>query len=315
MANAKRCFSHCHMTPEEYGLWYYCRCVSKNSSTVYLSGREIAKEFDGISKNVIYRIADSLTAKGWFRDLAPYHRNAKTGALVPRTVYPLAHEEWVEQYSDIECHPIFVSPVPKSGQDDSVPVPVPIPPVPKSGRSCPDSGTDLSRNQEQRIKEVESKDKRERGKNSKSDIAPALYSCTENEQDLGQVKAAVQEVQQWMLGLDPPLKFMPASKDKEIESTKTTITKRLSEGVSTQDIKVAIGRVPLDNDGNPSFAIRDNLDAAINQVLNDREAAAAQVKLLRKVEANERAKVVAELAEIAERQRQEEALVEDSLGV
>ncbi len=160
----------------------------------------------------------------------------------------------------------------------------------------------------------ESKNKREK-KNPESKTAHTLCSSTENEQDLGQIEAAVQEMQQWMLGLDPALKFMPASKDGEHDATKAIISRRLHEGVTARDIKTAVGRVPLDNDPNPSFTIRDNLDAAINQVLYDRKAAAAQAKLLRKVEANERAKAVAELAEADRKQAEEDALAEQGLGL
>jgi hypothetical protein len=161
----------------------------------------------------------------------------------------------------------------------------------------------------------ESKNKRERKKNPEPKTARALSSSTENEQDLGQIETAVQEMQQWMLDHDPPLKFMPASKDGQHEATREIVAKRLREGIPTQDIKAAVDRVPLDNDPNPSFTVRDNLDTAINQVLNSRKADAAQAKLLRKVEARERAKALAELAEVDRKRAEEESLVEDHLGL
>jgi len=308
VAKAKQCFAHFHMTPEEYGLWYYCRCVSKISSTVYLSGREIAKEFEGVSKNVIYRIADNLTAKGWFRDLAPYHRNAKTGTLVPRTVYALTHEEWVAQYSDIGCRPPK-SPVPKSGQDDPAPVPVTEPPVPKSGHSCPDSRTDLSRNQEQRIKEVETKDERKRVREAKGDTKHPSHPTKTD----GQIKAAITALKQDFLAHDPSLKFLPASKDGENPSTLSVIRRRLEQGISPADIRQALVHIPWDGDPNPSFTLRDNLDSAIDRVFQIREQERRRAAMLAESTAREQAAAAAQFAEIERDRAAELDLVEETL--
>ena len=91
--------------------------------------------------------------------------------------------------------------------------------------------------------------------------------------------------------LDPALKFMPASKDKETESTKAIVVRRLKEGVSVKDIKLAIERViALDYDPNPSFAVRDNLDAGIDRIQSDREQTRQSQERLARVSARESAK-------------------------
>jgi plasmid stability protein len=294
------------MTPEEFGLWNYCRSVSYESKIVYLSGREVAKAFSGISKNVIYRIADQLVAKGWFRELSPYTRNPKTGTLIPRRIYPLDHNEWVAQYSTIECRYV---PVPNSGQDE-LPSPVPI-----AGRTCPDlsascpgTGTDLSRNQEQYLKGFESNLERE-SERSKSTPTLSRSACKNN----GQFKPELADIKQYLLSLDRPLKFMPASKDGENPSTLVVIRRRLQEGVPVADIKRAVSYVPLDNDGNPSFALRDSLDAAIDRLFRERDKEAQTREMLAQCTANEQKKAAEELAARAKEQNEEYALIEDEL--
>jgi hypothetical protein len=310
------------MTPDEYGRWNYCRDVSHKSGKVYLSGRAIANEFSGITKNVIYRIAENLLAAGWLQELAKPHRVTKTGLLAPRVVRALSHDEWVAKYPAAPCRArMNQEPCPENRTGVTCPENSPVlfsePPVPFSASACPVLSASCPEFGNKSERESESKYEREgeRKKNSKSEASPTLTSSTENEQDLGQIEAAVQEMQQWMLGLDPALKFMPASKDGEHDATKAIIGRRLREGVTARDIKTAVGRVPLDNDPNPSFTIRDNLDAAINQVLKDREAAAVQANFLRAVEARERKKAVAELEEADRKQAEEQALIEDHLGL
>ena len=305
---SNKCFANCHMTPEEFGLWNYCRSVSYESKIVYLSGREVAKAFSGISKNVIYRIADQLVAKGWFRELSPYTRNPKTGTLIPRRIYPLDHNEWVAQYSTIECRYV---PVPNSGQDE-LPSPVPI-----AGRTCPDlspscpgTGTDLSRNQEQYLKGFESNLERE-SERSKSTPIPSRPTST----DSGQVKAQIADIKQYLLSLDPPLKFMPASKDGENPSTSFVIRRRLQEGTPVADIKRAVSYVPLDNDGNPSFALRDSLDAAIDRLFRERDKEAQTRAMLETCTVNEQARAQEELLARRREDAATEALIEDELPV
>lgn len=300
-----KCFANCHMTPEEFGLWNYCRSVSHESGVVYLSGREIAKAFSGISKNVIYRIANQLIAKGWLRVLAGYARNPKTGTLVPKKAYALDHSEWVAEYSAIECRPV---PVPNSGQDAPAPVPL-------AGRTCPDlnasrpgTGTDLSRNQEQYLKDFESNSERE------SERETTAIPSRSASKDNGQVKAQIADIKQYLLSLERPLKFMPASKDGENPSTSSVIRKRLSEAVSVADIKRAVRYVPLDKDDNPSFALRDHWDAAIDRLFREREKERETQELVRKTYEQERARAASDLQEAEQRRHEEEELVEESLG-
>jgi hypothetical protein len=310
VAKAKQCFAHFHMTPEEYGLWYYCRCVSKLSSTVYLSGREIAKEFEGVSKNVIYRIGDSLTAKGWFRDLAPYHRNAKTGTLVPRTVYALTHEEWVAKYSDIGCRPPK-PPVPKSGRDDSAPVPVSESPVPVAGHSCPDSRTDLSRNQEQRIKEVETKDKRKRERKANN---PDSLDHPENGQGMDRTRALefVREIVKAAQKVESSAVILPHHK-KQLTDALLGTDFNLPELIRAAKTEAADWTNDPYRCGQAGNLLVSKL---VNHALiarEDKEKELATQQMLAESTEREQAKAATELAEIEQARAAELALVEDTL--
>jgi hypothetical protein len=237
------------MTPEEYGLWCHASAVSHESREFYLSGPKVARHFSDTGKNVIYRIGRQLVAKGWFFVVRERAKNLNTGLWTPPIVRPLTHAEWIDRYSTSACIEDAFDPCPKPGMDQTD--------DPRPTSSMPDSDasmTDLSQsmpvlsqsmtgngNKSYKESYCESKNKREWKKNPESKTAHTLSSSTENEQDLGQIKIAVEEVQQWMLGLDPPLKFMPASKDKETESTKTTITERLLERpANPNDVRLTI---------------------------------------------------------------------------
>jgi DNA-binding transcriptional MerR regulator len=106
---------------------------------------------------------------------------------------------------------------------------------------------------------------------------------------------------------------MPGSKDGENPSTSSIIRKRLQQGVSVADIKRAASYVPLDNDKNPSFALRDSLDAAIDKLLREREKAEATQKLIVQTMERERAAAESELADLARQQELENSLIEDEL--
>jgi hypothetical protein len=140
---------------------------------------------------------------------------------------------------------------------------------------------------------------------------PLSPACTEN----GQIDGQVDEIQGWMLGLTPPLKFAAASKDGETQSTKSILARRLKEGISVAEIKLAIAKIPLDFAPNPGFEVRDNLDAAINQVLKDHDKAAEQESLKVRLMDQERAKALTELAEADRKQAEEDALAEQGLGL
>jgi hypothetical protein len=292
------------MTPEEYGLWYYCRCVSKKSSTVYLSGREIAKEFEGISKNVIYRIGDSLTAKGWFRDLAPYHRNDKTGTLVPRTVYALSHDEWTAKYSDIGCR-LSKSPVPKSGQDHQAPVPFSGPPVPIAGRSCPDSRTDLSRNQEQRIKEVEIKEKRER---RGAEPAPSPVSSRLDRQPKQDDLTGV--IQQQAKTTAPDASFS----GKSLTALRAVCdTSDFAELEVREAVEFRMRQMDEFQRMNAGSNIAANLASDVSEIRRRREDAQKTAEMVRLCTENEQKKAAEETAERLRKAEEEELLVEDEL--
>jgi len=301
------------MTPEEYGLWTYGRTVSNKSKVVYLSGRNISREFFETNKDAIYRIADGLESKGWAKQLRPKRRHPKTGQWISADYYFLSHEEWIAQYGDSFCKVSEFAhdpeaPVENSRQGDE--------------RACLDNPSSLSRildgpveiyrypveNSRQQYKnnlDVQSKRERER--------APEAKSKTPLAPSNSQINGQVSEVRSWMLGLDPPLKFIPASKDKEQEATKTIIARRLKEGIAVADIKSAIGRIPLDHDPNPSFAIRDSLDAAIDRVMKDREDARKTAETVARCMEEQQRIARREAEELAQAESAELALVEDTL--
>ena len=132
---ADKCFAHFHMTLEEYGLWNYARSVSAESGRFYLSGRGTASCFYDTDKNAVYRVGESLLEKGWFKLLKDKSRHPRTGAWIPKIVYPLSHEEWVEKFTRTFCRVCQEDelPVPKLGQGHITPVPNPALPVPETG--------------------------------------------------------------------------------------------------------------------------------------------------------------------------------------
>ena len=123
--NTQKCFANLHLTPEEYGLWEYLRSVSHSTGIAYLSGRRIASDFVDTNKNAIYRIIDRLFEKSWLEEFSAFYRT-KSGMYVPRSAKVLTHDQWVVKYGRADRRP-----------------------VPKSGHSCPEFRTLLSRNREQ----------------------------------------------------------------------------------------------------------------------------------------------------------------------
>lgn len=291
------CFANCHMTPEEFGLWNYCRAVSYESKIVYLSGREVAKAFSGISKNVIYRIADQLVAKGWLRQLAPYSRNPKTGTLIPKTVYALDHSEWVAQYSATDCRPLPV-PVPIAGQDTTTPVPIAGRTCPDLNASCPGTGTDLSRNQEQYLKDFES-DSPGRVSESGDDAKPA-HTLSDNQTIAGKIQA------QTCLDFDTTANpYLLSAILKELDAGRAP--KQLYEALKATKIEyndVMIWKTLADN--LPSALIQQDL-AREREERGKRQAAEAMARI--------QAEAASEREEFARQQAATEALIEEELPV
>jgi hypothetical protein len=305
------CYAHVHMTPEEYGLWTYGRTVSFVSNIVYLSGRHIAQEFFETNKDAIYRIAEGLEAKGWAKKLRSKRRHPKTGQWISADYRFLSHDEWVSQYGDSFCKVSEVgdpfNPVENSRQG--------------TGEACLETHSGLSRildgpveislhpveNPRHQYKsncDVQYKRESERGATTQKPLALST----------SQINGQVSELESWMLGLDPPLKFLPASKDRERESTKAVIVRRLKAGTPAADIKSAIACIPLEGEANPSFAIRDSLDAAINKVSGDRQKAREQAEQIRICTENEQARAAEEARRLFEQATAESDLIEDHLG-
>jgi hypothetical protein len=141
-------------------------------------------------------------------------------------------------------------------------------------------------------------------------INPSLPLSSDSEKIAGQVN----DIQVWMLGLTPPLKFVPGSKDKLTESTRSIVARRLREGAPAKDIRLAIEKViPLDFSPNPSFEVRDNLDAGIDRILADRNEARRTEEMVRQATIREQAIAATEQAEFARRKQEELELVEEEL--
>jgi len=270
--NKPSCYAHVHLTPEEYGLWTYGRTVSHESNIVYLSGRHIAQEFFETNKDAIYRIAEGMEAKGWARKLRSKRRHPKTGQWISADYRFLSHDEWVQQYGNSFCKVSDVHdpdcPVENSRQAPSDPCLENSPSLSKSfDRPVENSGHPVENSRHQYKSNYDSQSKRKRESEATTEIA------TPRARPASEINRQVSELKTWMLGLPVPLKFVPGSKDGEHESTKAIVARHLQNGVSVSDLKLAIGKVPLDSDPNPSFAIRESLDAAIGRVHTDREQA------------------------------------------
>jgi hypothetical protein len=288
------------MTPEEFGLWNYARSVSYESKIVYLSGREVAKAFSGISKNVVYRIADQLVAKGWFRELCPYSRNPKTGTLIPRQVYALDHEEWVAECSATQCRP-----VPVAGQ---ALVPVAGRTCPDSSASCPGSGPDLSRNQEQYLKDVESNSARESesakrtkqagGAARKAKTKTSHTSSSEDQTMAGKIQAKL--CSDFNTTGNPYLL--------------SAIVKELENGRSPKEIYDAAKTTKVEwNDVMVWKTLADNLPTALIQMDQDREQQEHTRRVLEATILKEQQRAEAEHADVLAAQQAEAALVEECL--
>jgi hypothetical protein len=93
----RTCFANLHMTLEEFALWTVCLAMSYHSGVLYFDGRELAKRFEGVAKNRIYRTRDGLIKKGWFV-LLRERRRAETGIWESAQYRVLTAEEWAKKH-------------------------------------------------------------------------------------------------------------------------------------------------------------------------------------------------------------------------
>jgi hypothetical protein len=312
-----KCFPRCHMTLEEHGLYTYAVAVSYETGKFYLSGPKVAKEYRDTGRNVIYRVGQLLIELGWFEVISPRFKDRVTGLWRPSIVRPRSHAEWTANYGESDCRPSRIpdpavsDPCTKTGMEGKEPCTNSSmhgfePSMHDSVQSMHGFEQSMHENVNKIRSGFRSKKEREseRAPKAETPLAPTT----------SQINGQVSELKSWMLGVEPPLKFLPASKDKEHEATKTIIARRLKAGISLADIKSAIERIPLDHDPNPSFAIRDSLDAAIDRIQEDRQTAHKTAELMAQCLANEQAKARREAEERAAKEQAEADFVEETLG-
>lgn len=314
---SSKCFPRCHMTLEEHGLYTYAASVSYESRKFYLSGPKVALEYRDTGRNVIYRVGQLLIESGWFKVISPRFKDRVTGLWKPAVVRPLTHDEWVAKYGDATCRANLHAngepqPCTKTGMDANPCTNSSMHGFEQSMHDSESSMHDLASSMHGIVNKSRSslevsleESEREPEAKSKPPLAPSN----------SQINGQVSELKSWMLGLNPPLKFLPASKDKEQESTKTIIARRLKEGITVADIKSAVSCIPLDNDPNPSFAIRDSLDAAVDRVLRDTERKRQIAAMLVESTRSEQSKAQQELAAAEADRLAEELLIEDELPI
>jgi hypothetical protein len=93
-----RCYTHRHLTPEEYGLWVHARELAHASGVFYFSGPAVARHFRGTTKTTIYRVAKSLVSAGWFLEKQKSRHDPTTGVFRAAQYEPISHDEWAERH-------------------------------------------------------------------------------------------------------------------------------------------------------------------------------------------------------------------------
>ncbi len=92
------CFAHRHMTGNEYALYDVARSKSKKTGILIFSSRQMANDFEGMSKSTAHRIAQSLIDKGWFIPDESLVGNKPSGTSARYRV--LSHEQWAANHPD-----------------------------------------------------------------------------------------------------------------------------------------------------------------------------------------------------------------------
>lgn len=246
MDSPKPCFTHFHMTIEEFGLWNHARSLSHESGRFYLSGPKVALEFADTTRNTIYRIGKNLIEKKWFRVIRKRQRNPKTGLWNPTVVYPLTHPEWVAENSNIMCIPCLKS---SMDGDES---------IPDSGTSIPVFSTSMPENGNKSDIESESKSEREseRKKKPKQQQPHTHTSCTNK---FGQVATNIcaRLVRQLDITSNPYLE--------------NKVLAMLSDGYDPKDVFQVAFNTPLEsNDRMKWKTIADHLATGLQALIDGR---------------------------------------------
>lgn len=253
MDNPKQCFTHFHMTIEEYGLWNHARSLSHESGKFYLSGPKVALEFADTTRNTIYRIGQNLIEKKWFRVIRKRQRNPKTGLWNPTIVYPLTHAEWVSENSNIMCIPC-----PKSSMDESESTPDSRPSMPVSSTSMPVLKASMPENGNKSDIESESKSEREsERKNKPKQQQPHTHPSSKNKFGQMTTNICARLVRELDIASNPYLE--------------NKVLAVLSNGYDPKDIfQVAVNTPFESNDRMKWKTMADNLEVGLQALIDGR---------------------------------------------
>jgi hypothetical protein len=96
-ASPTKCYEHCHMTMSEYALYDIARAWSATTGILFFDGRKLSQQYQKCSKSNTYKLADSLTAKGFFVVNSEPSRRPN-GTWSPRTYKVLNHDAWAKTH-------------------------------------------------------------------------------------------------------------------------------------------------------------------------------------------------------------------------
>jgi hypothetical protein len=92
-----KCYDHFHMTMSEYALYDIARAWSATTGLLFFDGRKLSKQYQRASPSNAYKLADSLTRKGFFVIHSEPSRRPN-GTWSPRTYKVLSHDAWVKTH-------------------------------------------------------------------------------------------------------------------------------------------------------------------------------------------------------------------------
>lgn len=96
------CFAHCHMTPQEFGVYKYIEAITHDSGIFYCNAKAVAAAFSGREWRTFQNLIDSLADKGWLRVVKASTRDAL--GRNTSTHYALAtHDEWAKSHGENDC--------------------------------------------------------------------------------------------------------------------------------------------------------------------------------------------------------------------
>ena len=95
-----KCFAHIHMTAAEYGFWDVARSFAFTNGVLIFDGRKFAQRFEGMSKDTAYRLAKSLTEKGWFI-VKEESVKGSNGQQTPCRYIVVDHDKWTATHPDM----------------------------------------------------------------------------------------------------------------------------------------------------------------------------------------------------------------------